>query len=1073
MTSPRDCAALLLLAVLLAGCSREPREAAAERPALPDQSQPAEGSSADAVRDGVARALREAASAPDATTRAAHFAVARALAAGYASTWSDSFLLDRVKWFESTPSARQRQSAIADSLWRAGRVAYGSVGVPEALRLWRESLRHAEEADDTAGRAVVLGALGAGFYATGDLDSASNYLSETRRLATEVGDHRTLGNAVGNLGSVAKDRGDLAAAAEFYEEASAIRPRSGDTRGTASDQNNLGLVARELGDLDAARRAFERALAINRVGGYSRYAAINLSNLGNLASLQGDYPAAQAAYTEALALNRAAGDLAEAAFVLHDLGLLAVRRGDFPAALAALTEAVEIHELSGAAAEAALVRSDLAAVQAAMGQFQGAAATLGGGGPDEALPAGVRARLTLARADFYLQLGRVAEAEAQYGRAERWFGEADDAVGLAETERARGLLLHLRDDSAGARRLLEPAARRQAAAGDVRGSAVTRLLLGEVQRAAGDTAAARRTIGEVLRDFASTGDVAGEVTALIARGDLSVDVGAPVDAEAWYQRGLARLGDRPMPDLRWRLLFGLGRAHRARGALDLAAARLDEAAVAVEAVASALPPGERRAGFLADKWQVHATLAQVEQSLGQPGRAFAASERMRGRQLLALLGRARVHARGEASAREQDLRRRISELTLAIETGDPGRPGSREPGLAGAGADATLEALDDAQRAYAELLGELHATDPEYLSMVSAEPAGWQAVARRLGPREVFLQYLLSESTSLVFVITPDTVAALDLGVRRREVAVLVDFARRGLDRPDADPGEPLWRSPLRRLHALLIEPVERAGYLEGRQALVIAPHAELHFLPFAALLDAGTPGRYLAERFDLVHTPSASIWVRRQSGARRPEPGRVLAMAPRPDRLPGSAAEVSGIGRIFGRRARTLSGREATEPALRSAAAGHDILHIATLGVLNKHNPLFSYIELAPGRDGDGRLEVHEVFDLDLQGQLVVLSACQTALASGERADVPAGDDWVGLVQSFLQAGAGAVVASLWRVQDRATAELMEEFYRRLARGESRAAALAGAQRALLRRPGTAHPFHWAGFVLSGSGAP
>jgi CHAT domain-containing protein len=101
----------------------------------------------------------------------------------------------------------------------------------------------------------------------------------------------------------------------------------------------------------------------------------------------------------------------------------------------------------------------------------------------------------------------------------------------------------------------------------------------------------------------------------------------------------------------------------------------------------------------------------------------------------------------------------------------------------------------------------------------------------------------------------------------------------------------------------------------------------------------------------------------------------------------------------------------------------------------------------------------------------MVVLSACQTALASGAVADVPPGDDWVGLTQAFLQAGAGEVLASLWRVEDRATARLMELFYRGLASGESEAAALAGAQRTMLREPGRSHPFYWAGFVLSGSG--
>src|SRR5436190_529108 len=80
----------------------------------------------------------------------------------------------------------------------------------------------------------------------------------------------------------------------------------------------------------------------------------------------------------------------------------------------------------------------------------------------------------------------------------------------------------------------------------------------------------------------------------------------------------------------------------------------------------------------------------------------------------------------------------------------------------------------------------------------------------------------------------------------------------------------------------------------------------------------------------------------------------------------------------------------------------------------------------LAGGGGQDGRLEVHEVFGLTLSADLVVLSACQTALGSGALADVPAGDDWVGLSRAFLSAGAAQVVATLWPVEDRATADLM-----------------------------------------------
>jgi CHAT domain-containing protein len=146
--------------------------------------------------------------------------------------------------------------------------------------------------------------------------------------------------------------------------------------------------------------------------------------------------------------------------------------------------------------------------------------------------------------------------------------------------------------------------------------------------------------------------------------------------------------------------------------------------------------------------------------------------------------------------------------------------------------------------------------------------------------------------------------------------------------------------------------------------------------------------------------------------------------------------------------------------------------VHLATFGVLNKHNPLFSFVELAPSGQDDGHLEVNEVFGLGLKGQLVVLSACQTALGSGAIADVPPGDDWVGLVEAFLQAGASSVLASLWPVDDRATATLMEEFHKRAAKGQAPVAALAEAQRILLRNPRTARPFYWAGFVINGSAA-
>jgi CHAT domain-containing protein/predicted negative regulator of RcsB-dependent stress response len=1033
----------------------------------------------DRVRDEIARMLRLAAGASTSSEAAAPLATARELAEAYAVAWTDSFFVRQVARFESATTEQRADMAAADSLLRTARVVIGQEGVPAAMALWRESLRRATAAGDSAARAASLASLGAGHYLGGEGDSAAVYLEQGRHLAETVGDHRTAGNAVGNLASVYKDSGDLARAAELYRQASAIRPRTGDSRGLAADQNNIGLIAWTLGDLNGAREAFEEALALNRRDGRDRESARNLTNLGDIASIDGDYAAAQALYEEALAINRSSGDDAETGFVLHDLGLLASRRGDYVLSRELLSHALAVHERSGATLEAVAVQADLAAVQAVTGDMDGALASLERAGR-EGVGAGIpslQGAIALARADLLVQLGAYDEADGEYARAEASYRESGEGGGRAAAYAGHALLAHLWEDHEGALRHLDLAARAHEADGDRRSASLTQLLEGVVRREMGDTSEARRTLSSAHQTLVELGDAAGAGAVLSALGDLALDRGQAVSAEAHYRRGLEQLGDRQAVDVRWRLHAGLGGALRRQGALGEAAEQLRASIAAIEEVAAGIRLEHRRAGFMSDKWEPYTTLALLEHERGRVAEAFAISEQMRGRQTLAMLDRGRVATRHDPSEREQDLRRRIGELLGEIEEAGPGHGGLREPPLAERRVEAAREELAAAQTEYADLLLELRTSRPGYARLVSPEPIGLRDAAARLASDEALLQYLVAESGAVVFVLTQDTVVALDLDIRREELANLIDFTRGVIERP-AGPGmTALWPAPLRRLHHHLIEPVERAGFLEGRRSLVIVPHAELHFLPFGALLEPPPPGaqegpgRFLIERFQLSYAPSTTVWARQRERPARTSSGRVLALAPRTDLLPASRDEVRGIQAVFGRRAAVLVDGAASKQALRAAAPRYDILHVASFGVFNKHNPLFSYVELAPYAGDDGRLEVHEVFGLGLEGQLVVLSACQTGLGSGPLADVPAGDDWVGLMQGFVQAGAGGVLASLWRVDDPATAELMQRFYRHLRSGETEAAALASAQRELLRASRTAHPLYWAGFILSGGG--
>jgi len=1018
----------------------------------------------DDAREALRRLLME-------TAGGASLVPAERLAGAYAVAWSDSFFVRQVTRFRSLSHADRLAKLAADSVRRAGNEALGQRGIDAAMRGWRESLRRFEALDDTAGIAAAVGNLGAGFYMAQEYDSAEAYLARSRGLAERIGDYRTAGNAVGTLANVSKDRGDLRAASELYVRAGELRERTGDTRGKAADQNNLGLVAQDLGDLVGARRAFEAALATNRAADRAEPAATNLVNLANVASLEGEYAEAAERYREALAIYREHENRLDAATVLHNMGLLAMRRGDYGAAVAALTEAAGIYRRTGPVAEEIVARQDLANARAAVGDLQGARLELQRAerlaGRDSTSLAG----LALGRAELAVQFNRLPEAERHYARAERIARGARDDESRAAAQQGLGLVLLMRESYPRAQATLELALQAQRGSIDRRGPALTRLLIGYAERHSGDTAAARRVLVQALDTLRALGDAGGEAAALGALGDLERQAGLPLTAESLYRRGLTRLGLGPAPDIAWQLHAGLAGALRSRGALAEAATELRAAIAEIERVSGGLSVEERRAGFLADKWEVYVDLALVERALGQPGAAFEASERLRARQMLDLLARGRVAPADEASraltGREQDLRRRITELTRQLDAPGDADPGLRGPALAGTAAAATREALARAQDAYAELLAGMREANPAYGALVRGDVAPAGEVRRALASDEALLEYLVGDSTTIVFIVTADSVAALDLNVPRSTIAGLVDFARGTLGSPTEGAARQAWRAPMRRLFRYLVAPVEASGLLAGKRRLLIAPHVELHYLPFAALVRPGTPERLLIERYVVEYVPSASVWLRLRGRPGPPARSGVLALAPRAAALPGSQAEVAAIGRIHGDRARVLVGVGATERAFRTLAPQQGIVHLATYGVLNKHNPLFSYVELGAGGGEDGRLEVHEVFGLALNARLLVLSACQTGLAAGALADVPAGDDWVGLAQAFLFAGASNVLATLWPVQDRATAQFMERFYTELAAGHPEAEALALTQRAAARDRGTAHPFFWAGFAL------
>jgi CHAT domain-containing protein/tetratricopeptide (TPR) repeat protein len=1012
-----------------------------------------------------------------ADARAAELVTAGRIARAYRSAWNDPFLMREVERFTESSAERRSGKVWGDSVRRAGVDAFSRDGAEAAVAIWQRALARFVAINDSAGMAATLGNIGAGFAYVDRVDSATLYLRRALTLALASGDMRSEANALSELAGVSEKAGDISAARQQYARAIALRSRIGDSRGLASDYNNVAGLSQSAGDLDAARRQYETALDLNQRDGRPEVAATNLVNLAGLASLSGDFVTAETYYRGALTTWRPLARWADVADALRGLGGMELRRGDYPAARTHLAEALTIYTRTGPLEHELGVRRELANTRAASGQLQDALDELRRAqqiGDSARVAPDVRADILLARADLAVQLNARTDAERLYENAEALFRASGGHGGEAEAQHGRGLLLLDHDDLAGAQALFDAALRTETALGNQRGAALVRLSLGALSLRNGDTVAARQLLARAAAELKQLGDPVAAAAALGERADLEAEAQLPAAAESLYRSGLAMVGLRIAPEITWRLHAGLGSVRRSQGATDEAARELNAAIADIERTGRSIQLAERRSGFLTDKWDVYIELAALERGRGRTAVAFDVSERLRASEMLETLSRGRVTTSVDTAAelvtREQDLRHRIAELTRDLEGVTEANQVLRGPDVSRAGA-VTREALLRAQETYADLLLEMRERAPRHSALVTRETAGWRDVAVRLAGDEVFVEYLLNdEASSMAFVITRDTVVTVELGGRRRELARRVEFLRGTLEPRGNARLDSLWREPLRQLYRDLIAPIERTGLLAGKTRLILVPHADLHYLPFAALLSAEGVGRgqFLVEKYQLTVTPSASVWLALADRTPVRASEGMIAFAPRPDVLPASRQEVATITRLGGLDARGVTGSAATETAFKRDAPARRVIHLATYGVLNKQNPLFSYVEFAPGGIDDGRLEAHEVFGLRLSADLVVLSACQTGLASGALSDVPAGDDWIGLARAFLSAGAARVMASLWPVQDKATATLMGKFYEGYsATGGDAAKSLATAQRALIAVPATASPYYWAGFEL------
>jgi CHAT domain-containing protein len=242
-----------------------------------------------------------------------------------------------------------------------------------------------------------------------------------------------------------------------------------------------------------------------------------------------------------------------------------------------------------------------------------------------------------------------------------------------------------------------------------------------------------------------------------------------------------------------------------------------------------------------------------------------------------------------------------------------------------------------------------------------------------------------------------------------------------------------------------------------------------LHYLPFQALRDP--EGKYLIESYTVSYLPSASVLKYAREKNRGNHADLFAVANPLTDLAPLPAAEVEAreVSALFDRK-QVLLGPGATKTKFKSEGPRYDLLLFSTHGEMIESDPLKSNLRFTPTQQDDGKLTVSEIFDMEVKANLVTLSACETGLARGTKGGFPQGDDLVGLSRAFIHAGASSVVASLWKVSDDSTVEMMRSFYRNL-RTMPKAEALRQAQLGLAKSNvmASSHPYFWAPFILVG----
>jgi CHAT domain-containing protein/tetratricopeptide (TPR) repeat protein len=874
-----------------------------------------------------------------------------------------------------------------------------------------------------------------------------------------------------------------------YDRALELRSRTGDRWGQAQIHNNIGVLYSNVGEQQASIANYQLALPIWR---QVNDRGMELNTLNNIGKANLDLSNLTLAFQQLQTVLDSCGENNEPCFLepfaRNSLGMIHDSWGEHNEALHQYDRALKLFRERKNKKDEALVLDNTGMVFAAIGD-------------------------TATAIDYFQEALKIRQNVLTH------FGEEITRSNL-------GYAYVLMGNYAEALNQLRQAQQFSHTSQNRRLEAYTLMRIGMVYVALPELDKALNSYSQALEIQTQIEDVRGQAITLDKIGELYSLMAQPALALASYQRTLQRwasIGDRQGEALS---LYGIARVELNQNKLLEARDKIVKAIERVESLRTRMTNHQLRLIYSAARHDYYELEIDIRMRIYDATRsktelelALFASERARARNLLDFLTESRA-----------DIRQGVDPQLLALERLQRGQLADRLAQLQALlskkhrdedriTAERELQTL---RRAFDETQAEIRRRSPRYASLSQPQPLRLSEIQRLLDHDTVLLEYALGEERSYLWLVTPTDVLPFTLPAQA-QIEQAVDAFRESLTAQEPrTPNEDRLKyiARLRRAsaeysqHALKLSRMVLGPALpaiENKRLVIIADGA-LQYVPFAAL--PTTNSDTVIAKHEIIYQPSASALSLIRT-ASRPPSTKTLAVFADPvfdindqrlrnaSREPKKDAPVTSreftwalrdagdIGSADGsfRLSRLQYSREEANAIVSNAPPGSfmkatdfdasranflsqdlkqfRVVHLATHGILNARHPelsglVFSLVDKR-GMPQDGFLRVGDVYNLNLPIDMVVLSACRTGVGKLVR-----GEGLIGLTRGFMHAGAARVVASLWKVDDEATAELMKRFYANmLQRKMPAAAALRHAQLELIETRRS--PYYWAGFILQG----